>query len=97
MDQIGTSQISGADVIVVVIFGILISGLRFIPANSRLSSTAAIIAGCLIAATPFVIIFGDLARNGIFFLSFLVIHLCGGVWQWKRDKDNLQNKTQLAG
>ena len=82
MDQIGTSHIATADLLICGFTVFLIVFLQKSPANSVWARVWASLSGCAILAAFLVIIFADLHRDAVSELSFIAFALCGNLWEW---------------
>ena len=82
MDQIGTSHITTADLLICGFTLFLIVFLQKSPANSVWARVLASLSGGAIFAAIMVVIFVDLHRDAISELSFIAFALCGNIWDW---------------
>ena len=98
MDQIGTSHIATADLLVCGVTLCLILFLRKSPSNSIWSRVVALLCGCAIFAVIVVLVLVDLDRSAVSELSFIAITLCVNLWQWNdnRVKSKVANAVSPA-
>ena len=82
MDQIATSHIATADLLICGVTLCLILALQKSPANSVWSRVVASLCGCAIFAAIMVVIFVDLHKDAISELSFIGFTLCLNLWEW---------------
>jgi len=82
MDQIGTSHIATADLLICGFTLFLILYLHKLPANSVWSRVVASLCGCAIFAVIVVLISTDLNRDAISELSLIAFALCSSLWGW---------------
>jgi hypothetical protein len=82
MDQIGTSHIATADLLICGFTVFLIVFLQKSAANSVWARVWASLSGAAIFAAIGVIIFADLHRDAVSELSFIAFALCWNLWEW---------------
>ena len=97
MDQIGTSHIATADLI---IFGgaiALIIILGRLPATSKLSIVLAVVLGCgVLAIIGSIFLIGEnLNRNAVLLLAVTAFYMCTSIGDWSQRRRSLNKKSGL--
>jgi hypothetical protein len=83
MDQIGASNITLPDMIIVGLAIFLFLGLRFLPPNSFTCRLVALVTGGMVVAIIItILIAGSLRPMGVLELAFIAMQLLGGLAWW---------------
>jgi len=99
MDQIGTSHIAFADLLVCGVALALFLRLKFLPPNSALSHILAILSGCIVVAIIVALILANnLNRDAVFELAMIAIWLSIGLWNWNsaRVEENVAEASEKS-
>jgi len=82
MDQIGTSHITTADLLICVFTFSLILYLQKLPADSTWSRALAVVGGCAIFTVITLLFLVELHQDAVYELSFIAFALCWSLWGW---------------
>jgi hypothetical protein len=82
MDQIGTSHITTADLLICSGAVLLILYLKKLPRHSTWSRVLALLCGGAIFAIFALIVLVDLHSGAVLELAFIALTLCWSLWEW---------------
>jgi hypothetical protein len=93
MEQIGTSHIATADLLICGFTLFIILGLHKLPASSVWSLIVATLCGCAIFAVVVALVVSDVHNGAVGELSFIAFALCRSLWDWngRRVKSRVVN------
>lgn len=93
MDEIGSSHIATADLVICAVAFVLIMYLGRLPRNSFWSRALAFLCGCSIfGIIAFLILAGNLNKGAVFELAWIAFALCLSLGKW----DAAKVKTSVA-